>query len=274
MALSIIIPVYNDSAALRILLGDLLVAQAGAQGVEIIVVDGGSQDDPAAVCADAGSAVTYLASARGRGAQLAAGVEASTGEVLWMLHADSRVESDAVRVVAGQSHGWGRCHLRFDPPSAGMRMVAFFMHWRSRLTGICTGDQGLWMMRPELERAGGMPRQPLMEDIELSRRLKLNGRPRVLGLTIRTSPRRWQTGGLWRTIFRMWLFRLRYFFGATPEALERDYRRGSNRVRSNGGLGAAGQLAAGKGTEGKAIEGKGIKGLVEGKGAGKGTECQ
>ena len=106
-----------------------------------------------------------------------------------------------------------------------MAMVAFCMHWRSRLTGICTGDQGIWVERSLLSAAGGMPQQPLMEDIELSRRLKRQCCPRVLSLRLRTSPRRWQSGGLWRTIFRMWRFRLRYWSGVSPERLAEAYRR-------------------------------------------------
>jgi rSAM/selenodomain-associated transferase 2 len=223
MALSIIIPVLNDAPALACLLEDLALARAASDAPEILVVDGGSRDDVVAVCRRAG--VGCLRSATGRGEQLAAGIEASRGDILWLLHADTRLQGDHWRAVASQSSGWGRCRLRFEPHLHGMAMVAFCMHWRSRFTGICTGDQGIWMTRACLDAAGGMPRQPLMEDIELSRRLKRQGRPRVLSIEIRTAPRRWQSGGLWRTILFMWSLRLRYWLGTSAEDLARRYVR-------------------------------------------------
>lgn len=228
MTLSIIIPVLDDTPALKRLLDDLAPARAAVDGPEILVVDGGSRDDPDAVSAEAvcrNARVRWLRSARGRGEQLAAGIEAGRGDVLWMLHADTRLAGEDWRVVAAQTSGWGRCQLRFEPRLRGMAMVAFFMHWRSRLSGICTGDQGIWVLRACLDAAGGMPRQPLMEDIELSRRLKRQSPPRILPVDLRTAPRRWQTGGLWRTIVLMWSLRLRYWFGVSPGKLARRYAR-------------------------------------------------
>ena len=223
MDLSIVIPVYDDAAALARLLDDLAPVLSLPAAVEVLVVDGGSRDDPAAVCRRWG--VACLAASPGRGAQLATGIAASRGRIVWMLHADSRLPEDDWPGLFRDARGWGRCRLSFEPGSPGMAMVAFCMHWRSRLTGICTGDQGIWVERPLLSAAGGMPQQPLMEDIELSRRLKRRCRPRVLPLRLRTSPRRWQSGGLWRTIFRMWRFRLRYWAGVSPERLAEAYRR-------------------------------------------------
>ncbi len=245
MTLAIIIPVLNDAQALSQLLGDLRPALSSPSspnvvantGVDVVVVDGGSSDGVEQVCANAG--VRCIHSARGRGEQLAAGVEATTGALIWMLHADSRVEPEGLRALTALVHDkpeprvnepplWGRCQLRFEPPLSGMRMVAFFMHWRSRLTGICTGDQGIFVSRRLLERVGGVPRQPLMEDIELSRRLKrLGGPPHVVPVVVRSSPRRWQIHGVWRTIFLMWSMRFRYWRGVSPEALASAYRTAS-----------------------------------------------
>jgi rSAM/selenodomain-associated transferase 2 len=229
MSMSIIIPVLNDAPSLGRLLDDLSPARTAPITPEIIVVDGGSADDPQSVCAARG--VSCISGARGRGLQLATGIAASRGEVIWMLHADTRLDGAEVNKVAAVETGWGRCLLAFDPPFRGMAMVALFMHWRSLLTGICTGDQGIFTTRQCLLAAGGMPAQPLMEDIELSRRLKSTGRPRVLPVHLRTSPRRWQKSGLWRTILFMWRIRLRYWFGASPEVLLTAYSRGPEKRR-------------------------------------------
>lgn len=220
MRLSIVIPVLNDAPALASLLADLAGALDDAS-VEVIVVDGGSED--ALDAAVANQPVRLIKSGRGRGLQLATGVEASRGRIIWLLHADSRVPVDALELVLAQASGWGRFRLRFKPDFPGMRMVASMMHGRSRLTGICTGDQGIWLERELLDRVGGIPVQPLMEDVELSIRLRRLEWPRVLPATLTTSSRRWQTLGLVRTILLMWWFRLRYFLGTPAQTLARAY---------------------------------------------------
>jgi rSAM/selenodomain-associated transferase 2 len=220
MRLSIVIPVLNDAPALASLLADL----AGAlddPGIEVIVVDGGSVD--ALDAAVTSQPVRLIKSGRGRGLQLATGVEASRGRIIWLLHADSRVPVDAPEQVLAQASGWGRFRLRFEPDFPGMRMVASMMHWRSRLSGICTGDQGIWIERALLDRVGGIPVQPLMEDVELSIRLRRLAWPRVLPATLTTSSRRWQARGLVTTILLMWWFRLRYFFGTPAQTLAHAY---------------------------------------------------
>ena len=220
MRLSIIIPVLNDAFALSLLLRDLAAALAD-ESIEVIVVDGGSVDGLDEILT--GQAVRLLRSCPGRGQQLSTGVSASLGRVVWMLHADTRPGPDALELVAAQSFGWGRFRLRLEPDFRGMRMVGAMMHWRSRLTGICTGDQGIWVERGLLEQIGGVPMQPLMEDIELSSRLRRVAWPRVLPATLATSSRRWQKQGLVRTIIRMWSFRLKYFLGVPAQVLARSY---------------------------------------------------
>ncbi len=215
--LSIIIPVLNDAAALEALLGQLAGVDA-----ELVVVDGGSSDASREVAEKAGARLIH--SPPGRGFQLQAGVEASHGERLWFVHADSKISFGAVCSVADASPGWGRLRLRFDSHTLAMRTIAWFMHWRSRLSGICTGDQSIWVDRGLLERVGGVPRQPLMEDIELSRRLRRHAAPQVLLDEVCTSARRWQHRGVVRTVLQMWWFRLRYFFGVSAERLAREYR--------------------------------------------------
>ena len=218
--LTVVIPVLNDAQPLARVLGAL----SSAPDCELIVVDGGSTDDSVAVGQASGARVLHAPA--GRGQQLAAGAESACGARLWFLHADAGVNERALAVVREAPPGWGRLRIRFEPSSAAMRVIAWFMHWRSSLTGICTGDQGMWVDADVLRAAGGVPRQPLMEDIELSRRLKRLARPQVLPAWIESSSRRWQHHGVVRTVVGMWWFRLQYFLGVPAERLARRYARG------------------------------------------------
>lgn len=226
-SLSVVIPVLNDASALERLLRGL-AAHAGPS-LEIIVVDGGSTDHSRALAAElAGLVITAGA---GRGRQLAAGARASRGRWLWFLHADSNGVDAAADFLLGLSAspeavpGWGRFDVAFDQPTRLLRLVAAAMALRSRMTGICTGDQGIFVHRQLLDLVGGVPPQPLMEDIELSLRLRRLGRPVCRREVLTTSARRWHAQGVVRTILKMWGFRLRYWFGADPDALARRYYR-------------------------------------------------
>lgn len=227
--LSVVVPVRNDARALAGLLDEL--ASERCEALEVIVVDGGSQDGAADLAAARGCVV--VASAPGRGRQLAAGIRRARGAWLWFLHADSRGVQRPLhwllRLSADGSPAPGRCWGRFDVSfydgGRRMTMVAWSMNLRSRLTGICTGDQGLFVERRALETAGGMPEQPLMEDIELSRRLKRVGPAHSSRERLGTSARRWHQHGVLVTVLSMWWFRLRYWLGASPERLARTYYR-------------------------------------------------
>ena len=215
-SLSIVIPVLNDAPALAELL-----PRVCPLADEVLVVDGGSSDGVADIVG--GTTARMLASAPSRGGQLRRGANAVTGDRVWLLHADSLVDPDAVRAVREADRGWGRLRLAFDTASAQLACVAWFMERRSRFTGICTGDQGIWVDRSLLEQVGGVPDQPLMEDVELSRRLRAVERGQVLDHKIVTAARRWVAGGVWRTVVSMWCLRLRYFAGADPVVLARRY---------------------------------------------------
>lgn len=223
MRISVVVPVLNDAAALAALLGDL----AGS-GLEIVVADGGSQDGSSALAARQGARLVSCKPGRGR--QLDEGAKAAGGDWLWFLHADSRVSTAALAEIAGlpgQPPGWGRFDVQLDGSGRLAKMllraVATLMNRRSALTGICTGDQGIFVHRALLDAVAGMPRQPLMEDIELSRRLRRLARPRRLRGPLRPSARRWLSRGPVRTILSMWALRLRYWLGASPERLAREY---------------------------------------------------
>jgi rSAM/selenodomain-associated transferase 2 len=223
-AISIIVPVLNEAATVLETLA--LLQPLRERGHEVIVVDGGSDDatrDIASPLAD-----RLLHAPRGRARQLQAGAEASRGEILWFLHADTQVPEDCDRLIinALRSGGWGRFDVHFPGGGLRMRLVASAMNLRSRLTGIATGDQGIFASRALFGRVNGYPDIPLMEDIALCRALRRETRPVCLRTRLGTSPRRWQTGGYLRTVLLMWGLRLGYFIGVPPARLAKYYANG------------------------------------------------
>lgn len=222
-AFSIIVPVLNEAESIGEALAGL--APLRARGVEVIVADGGSTDRTAAMAA--GLADRVVTSARGRGVQMNAGAAAATADVLLFLHADTRLPADADRRVPEGLAKSGRCWGRFDVAIAGrsrmLPLIAAMMNLRSRLTGIATGDQAVFVTRAAFERVGRFPEIALMEDIALSRQLKRISHPLCLSARATTSGRRWDDNGAVRTVLLMWRLRFSYFLGASPEALARRY---------------------------------------------------
>lgn len=220
--LSLVVPVLEESAGIAATLAPLQALRA--RGVELVVVDGGSADDTVARATPLADRV--LAAPRGRASQMNAGAAAARGDALLFLHADTRLPEDADALVARALAGrdWGRFDVRIEGRSALLPLVAAMMNLRSRLTGIATGDQAMFIRREAFEAAGCFPAIPLMEDIELSARLKRLSPPACLREAVTTSGRRWDRHGALRTIMLMWSLRLRYFLGASPEALARAYR--------------------------------------------------
>lgn len=216
---SVVVPTLNDAVPLANLLGEI----AGADGFEVVVVDGNSREDPEAVCARHG--VSFARSEPHRARQMRRGTELARGRLIWFLHADSSVEPpllDALRNAAG-SVLWGRFDVRLSNPSPVFEVIAWCMNQRSFLTGICTGDQGIFVSRRLLDAVGGMPDQRLMEDVELSKRLRRLARPKRMRERLEASSRRWEREGVVRTTLLMWSIRVRYFFGARPEDLHARY---------------------------------------------------
>ena len=156
-----------------------------------------------------------------------AGAAASRAPRLLFLHADTRLPADAdARVARALARApWGRFDVRIDGRSRWLPLVAALMNLRSRLTGIATGDQAIFVRRDAFDRIGGFPDQPLMEDVEISRRLRAIGRPACLRARVVTSGRRWDAHGAWRTIRLMWRLRWRYWRGESPQSLAEAYRR-------------------------------------------------
>lgn len=224
MDLSIIIPVLNEATRLPRLLASL--GPLRARSVEIIVVDGGSRDVSLAHAREGADLV--MVAPRGRARQMNAGAAAARGAVLLFLHADTALPADADRLIARaleRSHRcWGRFDVRIDGQARMLAVVAFAMNRRSRWTGIVTGDQAIFVTHDAFRSVGGFPEQPLMEDIALSTALRKLSRPACVTQRAVTSGRRWETYGVWRTIFLMWRLRWAYWRGVPPERLAEVYR--------------------------------------------------
>ena len=238
MKLSIIVPALNEAGGIEAALRPMQAWRG--TGCEVIVVDGGSSDATAALAQPLADRV--ISAARGRARQMNAGAAVATGSVLWFVHADTLPPEAAPTAIlaalalsdplvptvsrrhAGSKKCWGRFDVAITGASLMFGVIGWCMNRRSRLTGIATGDQALFMTRAAFDAAGGFPDQPLMEDIGMSQRLKRLGRPACLTHKVTTSGRRWERRGVWRTIWLMWRLRLAYFFGASPEYLAARYR--------------------------------------------------
>ena len=222
-SLSVIIPVLNEAS--NIVAALTALASLRSHQAEVIVVDGGSADDTVPLATPLADFV--VASPRGRATQMNAGTAVARGDVLLFLHADTRLPPHADRLIieglTKSGRAWGRFDVAIDGRHPVLPVVAAAMNARSRLTGIATGDQGMFVTRNAFDAAGGFPEIALMEDIELSRRLKRVSPPLCLRTRVRTSGRRWESRGALRTILLMWRLRLAYFFGARPEQLAKRY---------------------------------------------------
>jgi hypothetical protein len=170
-----------------------------------------------------------------------AGAALATGHNLLFLHADTELPDLALPYLAqllwldanDESNEiakvWGRFDVEIVGRSPWLRLVGFMMNWRSRLSGIATGDQALFMSAVLFKAVGGFPQQALMEDVEICRRLKAWTAPKCAGLKVKTSGRRWEANGVWFTIWLMWRLRWLYFRGEHPQRLADLYRASKSR---------------------------------------------
>lgn len=232
MTISVIIPTLNEERTIMATL-----AHTATLGfAELIVVDGGSLDQTPALVESYSrrsqsppqSPVRLVTAPCGRARQMNEGAKASSGEILLFLHADTRLPDDAKTTIearlADQQIVGGRFDVRFDRPSMWGTIISGMMNWRSRLSGIATGDQALFVRRPTFEQMGGFADMPLMEDIDFSRRLKRKGATAALTKTVTTSFRRWEQQGPLRTILLMWGLRFMYWIGVHPRRLAHLYK--------------------------------------------------
>jgi rSAM/selenodomain-associated transferase 2 len=223
--LSIVIPALEEAAIIVPALQAL--APLRARGAEVIVVDAGSRDGTAALAQPLADRV--IVAPPGRGAAMNAGAALGAGDVFLFLHADTSLPDNADRLVedaltqGGFERVWGRFDLRIAGRHPLLALVARMINWRSRLTGVATGDQAIFVARRAFWGVGGFPDLPLMEDIDLSRKLKQLSRPLCIAAPALTSGRRWEYRGVLRTIVQMWRLRLAYYLGVAPARLALAY---------------------------------------------------
>jgi len=220
--LSVIVPALNEADGIAACLRAL--APLRARGHEVIVADGGSSDATRALAAPLADRI--VAAPRGRARQMNAGAAAATGDALVFLHADSRLPAGADGLILGalRDRAWGRFDIRIEGGASLFPVIAFFTNLRSRLTGIATGDQAIFVRRAAF---AGFPEIALMEDIAFSKAMKRASAPACLRERAATSGRRWERDGVLRTVLLMWRLRLAYCLGASPDELARRYTSGS-----------------------------------------------
>ncbi|MEH6503631.1 MAG: TIGR04283 family arsenosugar biosynthesis glycosyltransferase [Cycloclasticus sp.] len=221
--ISVIIPCLNEAVTLPETLASLQALKQ--QGVELIVVDGGSSDNTVALATPLVDKM--LIAPAGRSNQLNKGAEVAQGVLLVFLHADTRLPADAHVLLLGAANSetcWGRFDVRLDGQQWAFRLIEKLMNWRSCLTGIVTGDQAIFVSKALFEEVGGYPPIALMEDVAISKLLKKRSRPVCFHSAVITSSRRWQQNGILRTILLMWQLRLAYFFNVEPDVLAKKYR--------------------------------------------------
>ncbi|SIS81427.1 TIGR04283 family arsenosugar biosynthesis glycosyltransferase [Neptunomonas antarctica] len=233
--ISIVIPMLNES---EIIVSKLKALQPLRRHCELIVVDGGSQDNSQSL---ASPWVDYVLEApAGRARQMNAGAAIAIADLLLFLHIDTELPDNLLELlpVVDNANGkstndkrsnghnreyWGRFDVVITGNHWMLPCIAFFMNKRSRITGIATGDQAMFISRKLFAGVGGFPDQPLMEDIALSTQLLKFFRPHCLASTATTSGRRWEQKGVFRTICLMWSLRLAYWLGAPPSTLAKRY---------------------------------------------------
>lgn len=216
VGVSIIVPLLNEEAVVP----DLIKHLSSLKAEQVIIVDGGSSDATGSLMQDAGYCV--IDSSAGRARQMNAGAKVATQGMLLFLHADTELPT-SYKIELAKAEVWGRFDVAFSSSSKAMRMIAFFINLRSSLSGVSTGDQAMFVDRSVFESVGGFPDFPLMEDVALSKRLRQLHRPFNSRAKVLTSARRWEQHGVAKTVFKMWWYRLAYFFGVPLFKLKQGY---------------------------------------------------
>jgi len=222
MFVSIIIPVLNEENSIKDLLHQLQTYRQ--QGHEVIVVDGGSNDNTCSISKPLSDKV--ITSESGRALQMNNGAAHSENDILWFLHADTLISDKAIESIqqALNENDWGRFNVKLSGSHILFRLIEKMMNIRSCLTGIATGDQGIFVKKHVFNAVNGYPNIPLMEDIEISKKLKLISRPVCIKEKLTTSSRRWEEKGILSTVLLMWKFRLLYWLGVSADKLAAQYK--------------------------------------------------
>lgn len=220
--LSVVVPVLNEEVNLSRLSSCL--RSVVEQGHEVIIVDGGSSDNTLTIAYEITD--TVIISKKGRALQMNSGASIASGEVLLFLHADTFLPENVAEIISDAFIGesfWGRFDVRLSNNKYVYRLIEYMMNIRSSLTSIVTGDQAIFIEKNLFDQIGGFPEIALMEDVEISRRLKKIAKPIRLRNKVVTSSRRWERDGVFATVFLMWKLRLYYFFGVSPDRLRQMY---------------------------------------------------
>lgn len=220
--LSIIVPVLNEESQCEVLIRRLQLLTDVVR--EIIIVDGGSTDNTRALLA---AHFTVLDSPAGRARQMNAGAAHATGTWLFFLHADTSLGLENLHSAIRESAtgSWGRFDVSLSGTRFMFRLIETLINFRSRLSGVATGDQCIFVRKKLFDELGGYADIPLMEDVELSKRLRRYAAPVCVESRVITSSRRWSRNGIWKTIFLMWKLRLLFWLGRDPAKLNELYRR-------------------------------------------------
>lgn len=220
-SISILIPTLNEEENI----GGLLEFLLNLPHEQIIVCDGGSQDQTCSICAR--YPVQLTGSEPGRGRQLNAGARLATGDILFFLHADSRLQERClqdIEMAVQQGYDWGCCTLIFDKKTIFYKAVDFMSNLRARLTSSCYGDQGIYCKREIFHARGGFPDWTFLEDLAFSRKMRRYSPAGVVDGQITTSARRFEKNGPFRTICKMQMIKILFILGIDPEKLAKWYR--------------------------------------------------
>lgn len=221
--LSIIIPVFNESLTIKSTLINLIPLIK--EGHELIIIDGGSDDDTVDICNH--YTTNVFVSNKGRAAQMNCGAAKASNDMLVFLHADTILPENSAYLITNSfctsNKEWGHFKARLNGDKFILRIIEFFMNSRSCITGIVTGDQAIFIRKTLFDRINGFKNIPLMEDIEISKSLKKYSKPICIKSSVITSSRRWETNGYLKTIVLMWKLRLLYFFGVPANKLVKLY---------------------------------------------------
>ncbi|WLQ15002.1 TIGR04283 family arsenosugar biosynthesis glycosyltransferase [Hahella aquimaris] len=219
---SVIIPTLNEAESISAFLRVLQPLREA--GWELILSDGGSRDETVSLAEPRVDKI--IVSTPGRAAQMNNGAESASGEVLLFLHADTQLPQDAVAQLTAfvaSNADWGRFDVRLSGRRFMFRVVETLINLRSRITSVATGDQAIFIRKAAFQRLGGYARIPLMEDVEICKRLRRQSKPYCIRARVITSSRRWEVHGVWKTIFLMWRLRFEYWLGVAPDKLFRRY---------------------------------------------------
>ncbi|ARQ00887.1 TIGR04283 family arsenosugar biosynthesis glycosyltransferase [Pseudorhodoplanes sinuspersici] len=221
--LSIIVPVLNEARTITNALTALKPFRQ--RGVEVIVVDGGSDDDTAQLAQPLADRV--IRGPRGRAAQMNEGAKAASGFIFLFLPSEITLPADAdTQVMYGRARDtsvWGRFDMRLTGQHALLPIAARILNWRSRMSGIASSEQAIFIQRETFFRLGGFPDMPVMDDVEMSKRLKAISPPICVASRVTVPARRFDREGFWTTLRMMWLMRFRYRMGMKPAEILKRY---------------------------------------------------